>query len=291
MDQKLLDEIQKKDSDAEIVETTSTGYIIKTTLDLGSPLPEEVGEESLIFPHINASIRIVRHTFVCLALISFIISLYGIVPLYLLLKDYIISISLLCSSLFMSVLFYVFLFLVENTKWGLPTFIMYIFNIYIVLCSLAGVLHSLAPFQGCLILFIECLSIILLGFCFKDNVKVNYAIFTMMGSGLIFWGVGIFAFLTENDWISSGVLFILCIVAFPLYAGLQIHRINSNLYHTKEVDRVLIRFITDPIGIPIEYIKLSFYSYFFVNYSCCMRFTNIIFSSQFGFCYFACFKF
>lgn len=247
----LLNEIQKKDSDAEIVETTDDGYIIKTTLEIGTEI-EEKEPETIQFPRISIHVRIVRHMFVCHAFVSFAFSLYGIVPLYLLLTDYIVSLSLFISSLTMSLILYILMYLLSDKKWALPSYIVWLLNEFVVICSLAGMLQSLAPFQGTLIFFIESVSMILLGFCFTKEVNVYYSIFTMMTSGILVWAIGLVAFIREQDWITSMVLFGVCVILGPLYSGYQINRINQNRFHSKEIERILIKFTTDLIGIPIE---------------------------------------
>jgi hypothetical protein len=245
----LLNEIQKKDTDAEIIETTDDGYIIKTTLNIGVEIEEP---ETIQFPRISIHVRIVRHMFVCHALVSFAFSIYGIVPLYLLLTDYIISLSLFISSLVMSLILYILMYALSDKKWALPSYIIWIFNEFVVICSLAGMLQSLAPFQACVIFFIESISMILLGFCFAKEVNVYYSIFTMVTSGIIVWTIGLVAFIREQDWITSMVLFGICVILGPVYSGYQINRINENRYHSKEIERVLIQYWADPLIILIE---------------------------------------
>ena len=245
----LLNEIQKKDSDAYIVSETGSTITIQTTLEIG--VEEEVELESsnsTSFPKIAINIKIIRHLFTVHALIMFGISIYGLVFMHLLLKDYIASLSLLIASLCMSVIFYLLMYLFSDIKWGFPSFIMWTFNEFIVISSLAGTLHSLAPFQGTIIFFLESISMILLGFYYTKEVDVTFAIVLMSLTGLFGWGIGIYAFLKEQDWITSIVLFILCVVIGPLYSGYQIHGINNSRYHSKELERVLIQFWTDPLG-------------------------------------------
>ena len=144
------------------------------------------------------------------------------------------------------------MYLLSDKKWALPSYIIWVFNEFVVICSLAGMLQSLAPFQACVIFFIESISMILLGFCFAKEVNVYYSIFTMVTSGIIVWTIGLVAFIREQDWITSMVLFIVCVILGPVYSGYQINRINENRYHSKEIERVLIQYFTDPIGLPIE---------------------------------------
>ncbi len=224
-------------------------------------IEDEDEPETVEFPKIATNIRIIRHMYICHALISFGISLYGLVFLHLLLKDYIASLSLLISSLCMSLIFYILMYCLANTKWGPPAFIMWSFNAFVVVSSLAGTLKSLAPFQGTIIFFLEAISIILLGFYYTKEVDVKYSIGLMSLTGLLGWGMGIYAFLEEQDWITSIVLFVLCVIIGPLYSGYQIHRINNNRYHTKEIYRALIHFWTDPVGIPIEKLRDKYASH------------------------------
>ena len=242
MNEALLTGLQKKDTDLQVLENTPDNLIVLTSLNIGEEIVEELPP---IFPPISVPIEIVRQLFVSHALITFLIPILGIVPFYLLIMSpFIVSTTLIFSSGGFLVLLYIVMYLLRESTWGLPTYLIWMFNNYIVLVALSGIISSFAPFQGCSILFIESISIILLGFLFKKEIDPLWAILIMMIAGLIIWGVGLYAFIKEQDWISSMILFLVCIMGYPIASGYMIYKINNGKFHGKETMRLLISFWT-----------------------------------------------
>ncbi len=239
MNQALLTSLQKQDDDLQVLENTEHGFIVLTSLNIGIP----VEDEKEILPQ-SINIQITRHYFASSALIFFFIPVFGLVPFYLLIKfPLIVSMTLLIASFAFLILLHGILYSLGDESWALfPMFLLSVFNNYIFVVSLAGFGSTFAPFQGCSILFIECTSVILVALIIGRTTKTMDTIWctlVMMLSGLLVWGVGLYAFIKEQDWISSGLLFGVCVVVYPLLSGLKIYRINRNTFRAGEVLKIL----------------------------------------------------
>jgi len=147
--------------------------------------------------------------------------------------------TLAISSFAFVILLHLILYTLSKESWALfPTYLLTIFNNYVFIVSLASFGSTFAPFQGCSILFIECTSIIIVALVIGRTSKrldPIWCTLTMMLSGLLIWSVGLYAFIKEQDWISSGLLFVTCVIIYPLLSGYKIYRINRNMFHAGEL--------------------------------------------------------
>ncbi len=246
----LLSSLRKKDSDLEVIELSNDGAVVRTILEIGDILQEPEDQrfnQASLPPSINVNTQIVRHLFTHHAFLSFMIPSFGIVPFYLLKDHWSISLELFALSFFSSIVLYVTMYLVRDDDWASYAFCMWMFNNYILICSLSAVLHSIAPFQACFILFINSLMIIIIGLWFERLIDPWWISLFLVIGGAIVWGTGIYAFIKEQDWITSGVLFIVSVVFIPFYCGYEIHLINSGRFHKNEMGRVIVYFWVDPI--------------------------------------------
>lgn len=248
MDAHFLEDLLKKDEDAVVL--TSTTF--KTTANLGEEIPPD--EDLTVIPHVKVNIQIVRHLFVVHGMLSYLVSIFGIVPFYLLLSVPYVSLVLLWASLGASIpLYWMLYWFRASPRWAVPACILWALNGFVIICTLASVLRSMAPLQGTLIFFVESVAVILLGYAFTAEIDCWWAALVMASTGLAVWGLGLYAFVVEQDWITSGVLFGVCVVLYPAYASYQIHRIHR--YHLKELTTAVVQFFTDPIGVPIAWIS------------------------------------
>lgn len=242
MNQELLTSLRKQDDDFQLLSNGPDGAVFMTSLDIGEPLNPPPPPPALIDTSIvSINIQIARHFFAAHALFFFFIPLFGIVPFYQLVKlPLIVSITLVIASGVFVVILHAILY---SQIWALyPSFILTVFNNYIFVVSLAAVGSTFAPFQGCSIMFIECTSAILLGFVFKKTIDPIWATLIMMLCGLAVWSVGLYAFINEHDWISSGLLFVICVIGYPILSGYKIYQINTNTYHSGEILRILCEY-------------------------------------------------
>jgi hypothetical protein len=237
MNQALLDSLSKQDDDLVILENREDSITVMTRLPIGDPIEEVVDP---IVPTPSVNIQITRHFFAAQALILFFIPLFGIVPFYLLIElPIIVSYTLCGASLLVAAILHAALWW-WTPEWALfPTYLLLIFNNFIVIVTLAATGATFAPFQGCAILFIECITVIIMCLCSNKKIDTIWCTLAMITTGLSVWSIGLYAFIKEHDWISAGMLFFFCVLFYPLLSGYKIYRINHNAYHIKEVLQLL----------------------------------------------------
>jgi hypothetical protein len=65
--------------------------------------------------------------------------------------------------------------------------------------------------------------------------------------GMIVWGMNIYGFAREKDWINAGVLFFIGVLIHPLYIAYEIYQFNQNRVNNDELGKSLIYFYTDVV--------------------------------------------
>lgn len=241
MNESLLTELQKKDSDLIVVSDNGSNLVVRTHLDIGVVL-EEAKEEVEPQKPLSIPIRIVRQTFVINAFVFFFIIFFGVSPYYLLSKeDVLITQVLLGSSFAIGVLLFFCTYFCMKIEFLLVWF----FCFYTFISCLCVVLQSLAPLQLCLIFFMEYITILIYCLYSKKKVNVIRSIILTSPTGMIVWGLNIYAFTQERDWIAAGVLFFVGVVMNPLYVAYEIYQFNQNRVNNDELGKSLIYFYTD----------------------------------------------
>lgn len=246
MNQALLTSLDKKDDDLRVIENSEYGIVIETSLNVGEMVESDDSKESsdsTAAAPTSVNIQISRHFFAVNALICLMIPLFGIVPFYLLNGLPLLVAFILAAISFITAIILHLALYWHTDQWTMyPTLILTIFNNYILIVALSAAGSTFAPFQGCSILFIECTSAILLGFTFSKTIDPIWCTLVMMSTGLLMWSVGLYAFIREQDWISSGLLFGTCVILYPIMSGYKVYRINRNMYHSGEILKMLCEY-------------------------------------------------
>lgn len=251
----LLDDIKKKDDDMEIVNSNMFGVTIKTTLPIGDPIIEQKQEEEPQRPY-SVPTLVIRYLFIGNSIIWFALAIFGIVPAQLLIRfayPFVSLILFICALVF-SVIFLVALFFVrEHAILVYVFFGVWLFSVYVLNFSVAAYFQTIGPFQGCLMLFLSSVSILVYCLYVKKRPNGIWAGFIMSFVSIVIWSVGLVAFIREQDWIMSGVLFFICVIFFPVYSGIFIHYAFKR-FHVKDFDRLLVCFYTDFFVFPLQWI-------------------------------------
>ena len=242
MNESLLTELQKKDSDLIVVSDNGSNVIVRTHLDIGVILKEEEAKPLPPEKPLSIPIRIVRQTFVINAFVFFFIIFFGVSPYYLLSKeDILITQVLLGSSFAIGLLLFFCAYFCMKIEFLLVWF----FCFYTFFSCLCVVLQSLAPLQLCLIFFMEYITILIYCLYSKKKVNASKSILLTMTTGMVVWGLNIYAFTQERDWIAAGVLFFVGVLINPLYIAYEIYQFNQNRVNNDELGKSLIYFYTD----------------------------------------------
>lgn len=236
MSDKFLDELKKKDDDLKVVDESLFTVTVETSL---IPPEEEEVQKQVQKQFMSVTVRIVRHLFLINAGIWFYIGMFGIVPAHLLAWN--VAFILFFVSVGVGIIANVLMYVARSlTNVLLSLFVMCLF---VAFFSLAALLQSVGPFQASSILFTE--SVIMLVYCSNAQKHINpYTSFLiMLGVGVCTWGIGFIAFIREQDWITSAILFFTCVLGFPLYSAFQINHATQK-YHLKELTQAIVGFFT-----------------------------------------------
>jgi hypothetical protein len=254
----LLDELTKKDEDLVVIENSFLGTIIETHLDVGYDMDDDEEEEPLTLEILSIPMRIIRHVLIINIAIAFLYTVFGLVP-YGLLQEAprFVPWVLFAVSSVSSIACATLMHRYRRKQWALALslYVMWVLITFVVVCTLAASLRSFAPFQACTMFFMQCIVGLL--YCLyagKDNVNAWWAAGLMMFAGLCVWSMGLYSFVREQDWITSGVLFVVCVLFWPLYTAYELHLIDKR-YTLEELTMANIEFVTDVFILPFERIR------------------------------------
>lgn len=260
MDSSLLQSLAKKDDDLEIVQQTFFTTTLKTTVPslATQGAGGEGGEEEDDFPPQQQSVpvRVIRYLFIMLALMWFGVGIFGIVPAQILLKyaPYpTISLTLFVASSAVGTCLLGGLFITrKSTEMVYTCFVVMVCCLFTALFSAAAFFHTLGPFQGSTILFLECVTVLVYCLYTKKELDGWFVAVCMSCVGVCVWLCGLVAFVREQDWITSGVLFVGCVVVFPIYSALFIHH-SAKRFHLGDFSEVIVGFFTDFYVVPLQW--------------------------------------
>lgn len=241
MDPNLYEELVKKDEDFRILDENT----VFTRLDIGEPIEASPLEPLTLVPPSIPS-RIARHIFIISSSLAFFYSIFGLVPFYLLqskLPFYLIlllCITFFCLNIALGIL--CFLYRSDPQK-SFPLSLIWACLGFCLICSFSVLLNTLAPFEGCVILFIE--YTIALLYCLavdkEEGPNPYWVAALMLLCGSFVWILGIYM----QDWISWALLGILCLVVAPLYTAYEVREMNRYSLLEKDLLRAPIEFFTD----------------------------------------------
>ena len=123
--------------------------------------------------------------------------------------------------------------------------------------SMAAFFDSIAPLQGCIIMFIQTLAVLVYCLYPKKSLNIWHSLLIMISSGFIIWFIGFIAFIEQQAWIASGLLLLFCVFGFSAYTTFEI-RNSVKKYHLKELSLIIVGFFTDFYAIPIQWIYAKY---------------------------------
>jgi hypothetical protein len=261
----LLTEVTKKDDDARVYASGSHAdeVWVETSLDLGSPSGDEE-ENTLIDSHMLAdeatstvmdvNVRVIRHIFMINAIVSFAI-LTGFIPYQFLVYDerHSVDIVVLAMAASLFLVTYIIMAAIRKTRYATIIFVFWVVEFYITSVSLSSVLNDLAPLQFSMITFIQSLGMIVYTVWSPSYINPWYSYYTMTLLGILSWGVGLYAFIEQRDWISASVLLLVTMGVSGYYAA-QTHLATRFSLSAEDKMDATIRFYADPIIYPYVFV-------------------------------------
>jgi hypothetical protein len=261
LNQQLINNLTKKDEDLEVISDDGYGsMVVNTSLNIGEEFIEnnEENEEEQTYKSVN--IQIIHYLLNFIIAVTLLFGILGLFPYFILTKygSPLISGTLLCISFItyisINVLCYVFQ---KNTELLYSLFSVLLICLFTMSCTIAAYFETFAPFQGCIIIFIQLLSLSVYSLYERKNLNPWWSLSIMLFSGFIIWIFIFFAFIEQRQWISSGLLLLFNVFGFSGYTVFEI-TVCTKKYHLKELTRVIVGFFTNFYILPIEWIYAKY---------------------------------
>ena len=254
MNSEILNTLLKKDEDAKVIENTMFNLVVETSVNVGSVVVIRENEEEEI-KNMGVILQVIRYLFMIIATISIFFGIFGIVPYFLLLKQSVASASLLFISLLFTIITNICMYVYRNYEDLASTLLLIdIFCFFIVIVSLSSYIQSIALLHGCIIIFLESLSVLIYNIFSHKQMNIYWAGFIMLSVGLPIWLVGI---LKQKEYIIYTIMLFTHIFIFILYS--MWHIANCSKYHTKEFLHVSIDFMTNFYIVPFKWVYAKIY--------------------------------
>lgn len=274
-----LTSLLKKDPDAQVVEVTHantglTQLYLETDQDGERLIPDDVlandapslhlpslGDPHLIEnaasePLMDVEVQLVYYTFIVSAGVSFVAMILSSVPYWLLSVDETraVAAAALWAFAIIAAALYALLAAVfhrltrHHRALLLWLFVGWVFSATMATGALAAVLRKLAPIQFVTVIWVQSVTMIAYAKLSFRYVSPTWAMCYMLLSTLVVWGVCIYAFVVENDWISGCVVLLLG-VAMVAYHTAEIRAIQGRGYAVSAEDRIdaVMRYYVDPL--------------------------------------------
>lgn len=247
-----ITDLQKKDDDLLVVAESEDGAIIETTLEI---LPDDVvvEEQSTLLederagPIMDVSVKMVQILFLVNALMAFMAIMLGTVP-YFMLRLTPAAIYVMGGLWAVCVLSYAFMLAIQSR--------VFVFMWFFLLCMALGatcaVVRDAAPLQIAAVVFLQSIGVVLYTAVSPRELSTRLAVALMLATGLACWLIGIYAFVTQQDWISAGIVIALSVL-FAAYSGLQIHHVNRHALTKERMLKAVINFYGDPVLFCIKF--------------------------------------
>lgn len=240
----FVQELMKKDDDAEIIEYNSTGVVYETLV----PVEELKEDTPKSEPMIDIFVRITRVIFLSHATLFVLLTAVAFLPDEFLAthETQSVSIFMFIHILVISLALYIAMIVMREHQYALHMFYAWGFSVYFVSVSLASILHDISPLQYSFCVALQACSILVYTYWSPRDVDPWKSFYIMIIVGIVGWMTGLYVFIKEQDWITAGVLFVL-IIASAAYSAVEIHYVTRYNVGEKELTKAIIQFYSDPV--------------------------------------------
>jgi hypothetical protein len=247
----VYDQFKKKDDDARLFVNNGAIYLESELI----PVKEEDTSPSLIANAATAlpvdmKVQTVYNVFVAQSFASLACLVMGM-PLYYWELQHVVA---LCLAIIFSVccgFSYILMLVFRKTQPQVAfcIWISFVMCGVIVTGCTASLVWNVSPFQLMMILWMQSITVIIYTRLSTRTLSAWYALTYMCLASIVIWGLFIYAFVVEHDWIASIV--ILCLgLACAGYEAYEIHLILDEYCYGNSWDDIILSVITlygDPI--------------------------------------------
>lgn len=242
-----FNDLKKKDDNAELLNQDYLGnMIVCTELEhVGTEIKDEEEEEEERERPMSVALQVIRYLFMVVGAIFFTFGIFGIIPFFFIRSRLVSGTLTICAgvmALILSLLMYIFK---KETQIAVSLLAVYLLCVFTFIFSVGALFRTIIPLQGCMILFLQCLSVLV--YCLYSVKTMNmWSTAIIMGvTGFLVWAIGFVTFIEQQAWIGSGVLFFFCVIGFTAYSVYYIKQAETR-FHLKELTRVIVGFFIEP---------------------------------------------
>jgi hypothetical protein len=261
----LMESLTKKDDDAELLQDGGTGQLYVNTThsveelapellqrDLPPLVDDRLLEDSALAPMMDITVQLIYWLFVAVSIFYLQCGLLGSVPYWVLDLDetrHATVVVTIVSATAFALLYVAMAVKRKSSRTAVVLFILWTFASMVLVGCVSALLHLLAPLQLMTIGWLQALSVVIYAHCSVRYVDATWAAVWMALATAIGWGIGIYAFVVEDDWVASAIILLL---GFALvgYNTLQIRAVVENGEYTMSYDdrvEMIIRYFSDPL--------------------------------------------
>lgn len=260
----LMERLTKKDDDAELLQDGDTGQLyVNTTQDVEELAPEMLQrelppivddrllEDSARAPMMDITVQLIYWLFVAISIFYLQCGLLGAVPYWVLQLDETRHAAIVTTAAFGAAFLGLYVAMTvkrRSARAAVVLFAMWAFSATMLVGCVSALLRLIAPLQLMTIGWFQALSVVIYAHVSVRYVDATWAAVWMALATVVGWGLGIYAFVVENDWVASAVLLLLGLAL----AGYNMHHIRAvedGDYTMSYQDRVelIIRYFAAPL--------------------------------------------
>jgi hypothetical protein len=264
MEKAIIYEASKKDADARLVQDRDTGLLLyETSINLNGalhelrpaapplPPPKSLIETAAEEATVDVRVRVVRCMFLANCLFLMAALLFGL-PLYMwhtTLRTAIIVILVVAAGgvLPLAYLMSAWLIYYKQHNYACGALLAWwIAAVFVIGCS-ANLAGDAAPFQFVLILWSQCMVMLVYARLSPRFMLTTHAMFFMALATLLIWGISIAVFFYDHDWLVAGFILLASLACVP-YHGYQIRAAEAR-YSMRQDDLMacVVQFYADPV--------------------------------------------
>lgn len=198
-------------------------------------------------PRVDVWVKITRIVFMANAALSCLI-VTGMLPYeFLTIEERPNTVIYMCIGCALaSLTFYITMIACRRAWFALSLLVAWGFTYYAVVICIAGIMRDLSPLQFGMITAVQSLAVIVYSITSPANVDPLRAFYAMAAVGVMGWAVGLYAFITQRDWIPA-IILLVATFASAAYSAVEIHFVTRFNLSKKDCIEAVICFYGDPV--------------------------------------------
>jgi len=222
----LMERVLKRDPDAELVQDNGGQLYLNTTEDVNELAPELVQRDlppllddqllqnAAAQRMMDVDVQLMYVVFAVASIVYFACAMLAAALYWMLDLDETHHVTVVVTAIAASAagIFYIAMAIAVSRKAPTPAvvfLILWSFFFILVIGCISALLRIIAPIQLMLMGWMQAMSVVIYANRSRTHINPQWAAVWMTMATAVVWGVGIYAFVVEHDWIASSVILVL----------------------------------------------------------------------------------